>query len=135
MSDNSGEEYEFNEEGRKKVVAKYGPVMGITHDLQSLEHHYRIEDRKHVQRPFLEHSLRKYTEAINMHEVFAHQAHRAGNTAEVGTHLDEIQHALNSMHQVIAYQSGDGHARTQVFKQHLQKVTDEINNYNWEAQL
>lgn len=71
MSDdfNNGE-LEFGEEERKRVVDKYGPVMGITHDLQSLEHHYRVEDRKHVQRPFLEMSLRKYTEAINMHEVF-----------------------------------------------------------------
>jgi len=122
---------------RDEIVQRFGPIAGIHHDVSGLATELRrFGFDSHSQTTnFLQYSLKKYLEHVDMHETFAFKAHQEGDHAEARSHLDEMRHALRAVHQVVHYQKGKDSDVTKAVRDRMQQIDNSINIYQWETQL
>lgn len=126
----------YSDFSRDDYVEKFGPIAGISYDVNSLVNDLtRAGYGSGPTTNFLQHSLNKYMDHSDMHEQFAIRAYQEGRHDEVRSHLDEMRHALRSAHQVVHYQKGKDNPITQAFGEHMRKIDDAINTYQWESQM
>jgi len=150
MSDDSGEDYENlhphdyegQEQERKELFDRLGPIIAISHDLHYMK--IRLDhngnQNPHRSWPITTHYLDKYVNALDTHDFLANESYvrnRGGNGkhAETRDHLEIIRNNLNSMHQVVHYNLGKDHPVTQAMAKDAEKINHHINMFQWSSQM
>jgi len=119
------------------MVQRFGPIAGIHHDISGLSNElwkFGLDPYSPITN-FTQYSLKTYLDHVDMHETFAHNAHQEGRYAEARSHLDEMRHALNSVHEVVHYTKGKDSNVTKAVSDHMQRIKNSINMYQWETQM